>query len=506
MADSKLTWRAVRRWLLAALAGACLALALPGLCWWPLLLLFPCLLLASLNDGCGGRIAFFRGWLAGTVHWLIATSWVYAVMHDYGGLPVVAALICLLVMAIYLGFTWAVVTWVTSKVSPVLRVWLLPLVWAAIEAARQLPPYRFPWNPTAASLAEVSLALGSLPVWGATGLGWAIIAIGAGLWGLRALPTASQRLAALALPVLLTVLFTLAAPAPVPEGQPLVVAVLQPGTTLEESWSPSNARAIADRVWHLSRKAAQSRPRPELILWPESAVPYVLERDPAFQQMVVELAGELEADIVLNSIGFNPDGGYTNAAYLVHSTGISPTRYDKVRLVPFGEYVPILGRLAFTESLVREVASFTPGDSPRPLDAKVPIGVAICYEVVFADLVAAEVRNGSQVLTTITNDGWYGYSWAPQQHFLQSVLRAAESRRWLARAALTGVSGLIDPYGRIVARIEVGQSGYLFVEVQPTSGLTPRVRFGDWWGYLCAAAAIVLLVRARRTRSGSPAS
>jgi apolipoprotein N-acyltransferase len=502
MPDAKqIRLQTARHWLLAALAGVCLALALPGLGWWPLLLLFPGLLLASLNDGCRGRTAFFRGWLAGTVHWLIATSWVFAVMHDYGGLPLVGALISLLVMGLYLGFTWALVTWLTAKVAPSLRVWLFPLVWIAVEAARQLPPYRFPWNPTATSLAEMPLALGSLPVWGATGLGWAIIAFGTGLWGLRALPRPRQRVAALALPVLLTVIFTVAAPAPVPDGQPLVVAVLQPGTTIKENWNPSNARAIADKVWQLSRQAAQARPRPELILWPESAVPYVLERDPVFRKMIVELAGELEADIVINSIGFNPDGGYTNAAYLVHSYGISPTRYDKVRLVPFGEYVPILGRLAFTESLVREVASFTPGDTPKPLGGKVPIGIAICYEVVFADLVAAEVRNGARLLTTITNDGWYGYSWAPQQHFMQSVLRAAESRRWLARAALTGISGLIDPYGRIVARIDIGQSGFLFVEVQPASGLTPRTRFGDWWGGLCAVVAIALLVIEWRLRT-----
>jgi apolipoprotein N-acyltransferase len=147
---------------------------------------------------------------------------------------------------------------------------------------------------------------------------------------------------------------------------------------------------------------------------------------------------------------------------------------------------------------VREVASFTPGDRPRPLAGKVPIGVAICYEVVFADLVAAEVRNGSQLLVTMTNDGWYGYSWAPQQHFMQSVLRAAESRRWLARAALTGISGLIDPYGRVIARIELGQSGYLFIEAQPATGLTPRTRLGDWWGALCAVAVIALLVIGRR--------
>ncbi len=276
------------------------------------------------------------------------------------------------------------------------------------------------------------------------------------------------------------------------------MAALQPGTTLEQTWDPDAAQMIAERVWQLSREAASQEPAADLVLWPESAVPYILERDPVFAAELQALARELDSAIVISSIGFTSDGGYTNAAHLVDRHGSVAPRYDKVRLVPFGEYVPAIARFAFAKSLVRQVGGFTPGDAPRPLRGEVPIGMAICYEVVFADLVAEQVRRGAQVLTTITNDGWYGFSWAPEQHFQQAVLRAAETRRWLVRAALTGVSGAVDPYGKVVQRLDVGRSGLVKTEVQPMSGLTPRVRWGDWWGVLCGISALVIVVVGRR--------
>ncbi|MCP4676041.1 MAG: hypothetical protein GY854_11150, partial [Deltaproteobacteria bacterium] len=174
--------RRLAPWLLAAVSGISFALALPALCWWPLLLLFPGLLLESLRRVDRGWRALLLGWWGGGVCWFISTSWVYPVMHDYGGLPVAAAAVCQLLMAVYLGFSWALVSWWTCLVSPRLRIWLLPLAWSAVEAWRQMLFYIFPWNPTASALAPSPAALLSLPVWGATGLAWAVTAIGCGLY------------------------------------------------------------------------------------------------------------------------------------------------------------------------------------------------------------------------------------------------------------------------------------------------------------------------------------
>jgi apolipoprotein N-acyltransferase len=133
------------------------------------------------------------------------------------------------------------------------------------------------------------------------------------------------------------------------------------------------------------------------------------------------------------------------------------------------------------------------------LPAAVPLGVAICFEVVFPGLPAAKTRAGAELLVTLTNDGWYGFSWAPHQHFAQVRLRAAETQRWFARAALTGISGFVDPSGQVTSRLEVGEAGILLEDVQPLTGLTPRVRWRDWWAVGCAVATLTLLVVGRRT-------
>jgi apolipoprotein N-acyltransferase len=462
----------------------------------PLVLLFPMLMLEALNRDLGRWRPWLLGFGAGVIHWVIATNWVLPVMHDYGGLPLPAAVLSLVGMAALLGLCWAVAVGLSALVPPVLRVWAFPCLWVAVDAWRQFWPYRFPWNPPAAAFADWPWLLGSLPVWGATGLGWAAIALGAGLWGMLRRDTRHSGQAAAIAAVGLTVLFGFVAPPASLEGDPLRVAVIQPGTSLEEKWDPSQWREMEQRVWQLTARAAASGA--ELVLWPESSLPYRVETDAAYRRLLTGQAREFGIEIILNSVGGSEESGYTNSAYLVRADGVAADRYDKLRLVPFGEFVPWWARMAFTRSLVREVGSFVPGEEPRLLDARVPVGMAICYEVIFGELIATEVRSGAGILVTLTNDGWYGYSWAPPQHMAQVVLRSVESRRWFARAALTGISGFVDPYGRVVQRLEVGDNGLLVGDLRPSTSITPRARLGDWWCAVLALASVAFLIAGRR--------
>ncbi len=480
--------------LFALAAGIVLALALPGPGLAILVLAFPGLLLEAIHRSRSPLRAALLGWLAGTAHWIVATNWVLPVMHNYGGLPLLAAAAALAGMSVLLGLTWAGTAGLTHLAPPALRPWLFGFVWIAFEVLRQSLVYRFPWNPTAATVAPFPSLLASLPIWGASGLGWAITSLGAGGWAVfRAASRRSGEILA-ASATILAVVFSLAAPGPGPASGPtLRVAAIQPGTSLEEKWDPSQGPRIAREVWEMTREAAAGDA--ELVLWPESAVPYNLERDPRYRRLVEELAAELHVHILLNSIGTTPTGGYTNSVYSVGPDGLEPGRYDKIRLVPFGEYVPFIGRFAFAKSLVREVGRFTPGRDPKPLRVGADrVGIAICYEIVFPSLIAQEVRRGAGFLVTLTNDGWYGYSWAPHQHFAQAILRAAETRRWVARAALTGISGFVDPRGHVVRDLPVGRTGILFGDITPLSTETPRVRLGNWWVWICVLAIPLLLV------------
>jgi apolipoprotein N-acyltransferase len=486
-------------WLLAALSGLALALAVPGAGIALLALVFPVLLLEALGRVEGWWRPWFLGWLAGTVFWSVSSYWVVPVMHDYGGLPQPLAVGCLFGMGAYLGFLWAIAASVTAAVPARLRIWLFPPVWIAVTIVQRFQPYGFTWNDVASAFTEWPWLMQSLPVWGATGLSWSVVAVGAGAWGLARPGNRNAGALAMATGALALAATVAVSPRAVPAGPGVDVAVVQPGTTLEENWDSSMGREVADRMWAMTAEAALLGA--DLVLWPESAVPYSLENDPSFREMVEGFAREFEIEIVLNSIGPVAGGGYANSAYLVTPVGVSPVRYDKVQLVPFGEYVPPWARLAFTDSLVREVGAFTPGQATVVLPASVPLGVAICFEVVFPDLVAREVRGGAQLLATLTNDGWYGFSWAPLQHFAQVRLRSAETQRWFARAALTGISGFVDPTGRVSSHLEVGESGVLVERLQPMQGLTSRARWGDWWGVLCALASIALVVLGRRSLS-----
>lgn len=491
-----LLMQALLPWVFAALSGLALALAMPGPGLAPLVLVFPVLLLEALERGAGRWRPWLLGWLAGTAFWAVSTNWVVPVMHHYGGLAEPLAVLGLLGMGAILGTLWAVAAGISAWVTAPRRVWLFPSAFVALAVLQRFPPFGFNWTGPASAVVDQPWLMASLPVWGATGLAWCALSIGAGLWGLLRRGARRSGILAIMVAGALCCAAVVLSPSPSAAGGPLTVAVIQPGTTLEEKWDPSQAREIAERVWAMTAEAAVRGA--DLVLWPESAMPYSLDNDPAFRATVERYAAEFEVEIVLNAIGMIAGGGYANSAYLVSPAGVSPVRYDKVHLVPFGEYVPRWAGFAFTDSLVREVGAFTPGRAPVLLPAAVPLGAAICFEVVFPGLVAAETRAGAQLLITLTNDGWYGYSWAPRQHFAQVRLRAAESGRWFARAALTGISGFVDPSGRVTSRLEVGEAGILLEDVQPLSGLTPRARWGDWWAVVCALASVTLLVVGRR--------
>jgi apolipoprotein N-acyltransferase len=485
-------------WILAALSGLLLALAMPGPGVWPLVLLSPGLLLEAIERGAGRWRPWILGWLAGTVHWVLAINWVHGVMHDYGGLPWLGALGALVGLGLYLGLIWALIAGLTSWVPTPWRIWFLPVAWVAIDTLRRFQPYQFPWNDIAVVVSGQPGLMTSVPVWGASGLGWALVALGAGAWGLsrqdRRPAAAALLIAAVGSAVTLSAL----APGFESSGPPVRVAVLQPGTTLEEKWDPGEWEGIVDRVWSLTRRAADAGA--EVVVWPESAVPFRVDDDEVFRGVITEMAAELEVQIVLNSIASVGGSAYTNSANLVTGTGVSPIRYDKVHLVPFGEYVPPWAELVTSGALVREVGRFTPGTIVTTLPARVPLGVAVCYEVVFPGHSTAAVEAGAEVLVTMTNDGWYGFSWAPAQHFAHVRLRAAEQRRWFARAALTGISAFVDPFGRVRSRLGVGKQGFLIAGLEPTAGLTPRARWGDWWAVLCGIAAVGILLGSRYRR------
>jgi apolipoprotein N-acyltransferase len=263
--------------------------------------------------------------------------------------------------------------------------------------------------------------------------------------------------------------------------------------------------------------------RYDLIVWPESPSPFYTN-DPLFRDAVSELARQSGSWVVAGSIGITPamdatmhatmhaamnsGGGRSqifNSAALVNPQGEWVGRYDKVHLVPFGEYLPFPQVFAFAGGLTKEVGEFQRGGSRTPLDAGGQrLGMFICYESIFPDEVRQGPLQGAQVLVNISNDGWYGDSGAWKQHLQQTQMRAIENGRWLLAATNTGMTASVDPYGRIVAATPRKVRTALAAPYALSSSTSFYTRHGDWFAYLCAIiSAGALLMRFAPAREDS---
>jgi apolipoprotein N-acyltransferase len=256
----------------------------------------------------------------------------------------------------------------------------------------------------------------------------------------------------------------------------------------------------------LTRTVARSGAR--LVIWPESATPFYFEEDPVGASALRRVAQETGAYLLFGSdqIERGPVEGrpgvqirFYNASFLLRPDGQTAEVYRKIHLVPFGEYVPFKDLLFFVSPLVEAVSDFSPGDAPVTLTIDGhAASTAICYEVVYPSLIRRFVRAGSELLTTITNDAWYGHSSAPHQHFEQAAMRAIEQGRYLARAANTGVSGIVDPYGRVLARSTIFERTTLAGDVRFISARTVYGTIGDVFAYACGLLSVAAILAAGR--------
>jgi apolipoprotein N-acyltransferase len=289
-------------------------------------------------------------------------------------------------------------------------------------------------------------------------------------------------------------------------GDTVRVAVVQGNIAQDDKWNPEMRDRIIGRYVSMTRQAVEQGAT--FVIWPESSFPVYFEDD-LRSHLVRRLAREAGVTLLVGSDqiervrpGAAPedaDNRLYNAAYLVKPDGSIGVVYRKMQLVPFGEYVPLRRLLFFVGPIVEAVSSFTPGERPVLL----PVGdrfvsTAICYEVVYGSLIRRMVRDGSELVTTITNDAWYGWSSAAYQHWDQAAMRAIENGRYLARAANTGVSGFVDPYGRVLQKSKLFEHAVLVDNVRLRQTQTLYTRAGDliaWMSLAFTAAALLATLR-----------
>ncbi len=439
--------------IIAAGLGALFGHANPWLQFPPAVLLLPAAL-ALLGLGAPSlKSAFRQAWIAGSVASLACLYWVYWPVNHFGGVHWLLALpvpvLLAMAMAVYHGLFGLLAHAAGRRLGPVSALFCLSVGWLVLEMLTGALLSGFPWLTLAGAFTPWPLVIQPAAYIGAYGLSGVLALIGLGC----ALAPRSRSCAAFALAAALLVLgvgwVRMSLYAETTPGHK--VAVVQGNIDQSLKWDPAYQQATVDKYVTLSRSVL-AEARPELIVWPETSMPFYFQDPTPLREPVLEFQRASGVGLVLGSPAYNKLGprGYTlfNRAFLLTGGG-EPQWYDKEHLVPFGEYMPLAEFLPF-DKLVQGVGDFAPGQNTRALKSDdLALGVLVCYEAIFAGLAQDRVAQGANLLVNISNDAWFGATSAPLQHLHITALRAVEQDRWVVRGTNTGISCFIDPLGRI---------------------------------------------------------
>jgi apolipoprotein N-acyltransferase len=457
---------------------------------------------------------FLLGYICGIVWYAGSCFWVFYVMHVYGGVDVAAgigilALFCLY-LAIYHGIFGALVASIASRRIRGLQKSLLfaPFFWVALEFARARIS-GFPWDLLGYSQVENIPLTRIATATGVYGISFLIVLVNCGiLAALFAAPAHRKRFVTVAFAI--AVMLQLGVFAHLRQFSTEHKALLvQQNIAMDAQWTRQSLNQTVENLVKLSAiPQDNANAAPRLIIWPESPAPF-FDNDPELRASMSQLARSQSADVVVGTVGAQPNlpgedranPELTNRAVLVAPDGTWLASYDKMHLVPFGEYIPFKRLFAFAGGLTEQVGNYVPGKRRSVFDLNGhKIGVFICYESIFPDEIRQFVANGAAVLVNISDDGWYGRYGAPGQHLNMARMRAIENGRWLLRATNTGVTASIDPFGRIMARAPERERTTLDAPYNFAQITTIYTRYGDWFAWICVIISILgVFVRARVT-------
>jgi apolipoprotein N-acyltransferase len=500
--------------ILAILSGLLLTGSFPkiNLSWLAWFALVP--LLISIHN-LKWKDRFRLALITGLTHYLTLVYWLAYTMQIYGHLPWYLSIPVLFLMSTYLTLYITVFATLLTRLHsmPVVCQFLIPALWVSLEYVRSFLFTGFPWELMGCSQYDALHIIQISDIFGVYGVSFIVLLANTTIYlgflyftgkqWQESLVTRKHVIAAtLAAVITITASFLygsarmksidiLSVNAPSEK-----IAVVQGNIEQSLKWEPAFQVKTIRKYIRLSRATAQHEPA--LIVWPETATPFYFFNNSRLSAMVIEGIQEIATHFLIGSPSFVQKINridYFNSAYLVAPNGKSSGRYDKTHLVPYGEYVPLRNWLPFLGKMVAQVGDFVPGKMGDTLGwGDYKLGILICYEIIFPELARAVTRNGASLLVNITNDAWYGKTSAPYQHFSMAVMRAVENRRVLVRAANTGISGFIDPAGRVIASTELFEDAALTREVPMLKEITFYTRYGNLFAVVCLITTLFAIL------------
>ena len=450
---------------------------------------------------------FLLGYVCGVIWYLGSCSWIFHVMHVYGGIGTAMSILLLVLFALYLGLYHGLFGLLLALIAArrngfSLRALVFtPFVWVAVEMARTYIT-GFPWDLLGTTQIDNIPLTRIATVTGVYGMSFEIALVNTAVAAAFLVPRARRKFLLTSALVAALVLHAgkLEKPGALPT-QYAATLVQANVPILDADWSLGYLEQTLSSLRELSARPEGEKPDTHgLILWPESPAPF-WTTDLHVRSTLANLARETDSYIIAGSIGIEHTGDPNrrpdvyNSAAVIAPTGAWTERYDKIHLVPFGEYVPFEKAFSFASGLTRQIGTFARGRSRVPLDVgSTKAGVFICYESIFPNEVRQFAAHGAEVFVNVSNDGWYGEGGAPRQHLNMARMRAVENNRWLLRDTNTGITAVIDPYGRVVAEAPRNQRVALQGNFALVESTTFYTRHGDWFPFLCAIITLAGLL------------
>ena len=493
-----------KHYFIAAFSGLLLTFCFPPighpLVGWAALV--PLLFLATTNKP---SVCFTLGWFVGVCHGVSLLYWITYVVNHYGNLPLpVSLVVCFLLvayLALFPGLFCAGLSWLWQRGLPWLP--LAPFLWVTLELGKSHLLTGFPWENFGYSQYRWLPVIQMADLAGVYGISFVLVLSSVLLFQMISASEHQKKrvtrlISILLLVGLLSVVYGYGrwrmATLESHQDQPFKVAMVQGNVSQDTKWDPAFQEATLKKYVRLTNEVAKQQP--DLLVWPETATPFYFLADRQNTKTLIREVQKLKRPLLFGSPAYRRKGTELklyNRAYLLDGGGMVTGYYDKIHLVPFGEYVPWQKILFFVDKLVQAAGNFASGKHARVLEVSAArVGVLICYEVIFPKLSRNLAKGGANLLVNITNDAWFGRSSAPHQHLSMAVLRAVENRIPIARCANTGISAFIDARGRILQKTDLYVDATLMATLQLGNGKTIYTRYGDWFAWLCVAVTLLV--------------